>query len=119
MEKAERLSIIYFYLLSISRLHTHIHSILNHPDIQCYYYSHVTDEKTEAQKSHPGFLEKSGFKLSLDYQAMKGNYTFHFLLTSIKAPISFYLFLNGVQYPVCQQGIPLLKPTRPSAQWAS
>lgn len=96
MEKAGRLSIIYFYLLSISRLstlHTHIHLILSNPDIQCYLSPCYRWENWSSEKS----------------SRLLGNYTFHFLLTSIKAPISFHLFLNGVQCPVCQQGIRFAK----------
>lgn len=52
--------------------------------------------KLRLREAMPGFLEKSGFRLSLDCQSVKGNYTFCLLLTPIRAPISSHLFLNGV-----------------------
>lgn len=53
----------------------------------------------------PGFLEKLGFKQSLDCQTVKGNYTSRLLSTPIEAPISFNSSLNGILFSVCQQGV--------------
>lgn len=52
--------------------------------------------KLRLSKARPGLLEKSGFKLSFNGQAVKGNSTSHFLSPATEAPVSFSLLVNRV-----------------------